>query len=152
MNEIDFFIENENDTVNFGAKLAKLIKTPFTLYLTGELGAGKTTMSRGIIQNMGHDGAVKSPTYALVEPYNLNDLEIYHFDLYRLSDPDELEFMGIRDYFNDKSICIVEWPDNGAGFIPSADVKINLSYQGLSRVCNIQAISVKGCELLAKLK
>lgn len=151
MNEIELFLESDRDTINFGRQLSQLISAPFTLYLTGELGAGKTTMSRGIIQSMGHQGAVKSPTYTLVEPYEFDKHNVYHFDLYRLSDPEELEYMGIRDYFNDKSICIIEWPDKGLDFLPKADLKLNLAYVGHSRVLTICANTKKGVTLLAKL-
>lgn len=152
MHNLDIFLEEEVDTIEFGYKLASLISPPFTLYLTGNLGAGKTTMTRGIIQQMGHKGAVKSPTYTLVEPYELEKHTVYHFDLYRLADPEELEYMGIRDYFNDKSICIIEWPNRGLGLLPGADLELNLVYEGLSRILHIHANSTKGKDLLAKLK
>ena len=107
MTELTFQLNNEDETIAVGQKLARHIQAPLTLYLTGDLGAGKTTLSRGLIQGLGHKGAVKSPTYTLVEPYELDGVEVYHFDLYRLNDPEELEFMGIRDYFTDSSLCIV---------------------------------------------
>lgn len=152
MIELTFFLNNEDDTIAVGRQLARYIKAPLTLYLTGDLGAGKTTLSRGLIQGLGHQGAVKSPTYTLVEPYELNGVEIYHFDLYRLNDPEELEFMGIRDYFSDKSLCIVEWPDKGEGLLPDADIHLHLSYVNSGREIHIQALSKSGEKLLAAIK
>lgn len=152
MKEISFFLANETETVELGRKLAAVVSAPLVIYLTGELGAGKTTFSRGLIQSLGHSGAVKSPTYTLVEPYEIGDVEIYHFDLYRLADPEELEFMGIRDYFSDRSLCIVEWPDRGYGMLPDADIHLHLSYQDNARNLKICAHSEKGEALLSKLK
>lgn len=152
MTELTFFLKNEDDTIAIGQKLARHIQAPMTLYLTGDLGAGKTTLSRGLIQGLGHKGAVKSPTYTLVEPYDFGDVEVYHFDLYRLNDPEELEFMGIRDYFTDKSLCIVEWPDKGEGLLPDPDIHLHLSYVNSGREIQIQAFSASGKKLLTAIK
>ncbi|WP_198782265.1 MULTISPECIES: tRNA (adenosine(37)-N6)-threonylcarbamoyltransferase complex ATPase subunit type 1 TsaE [Shewanella] len=152
MTELTFFLKNEDDTIAVGQKLARHVQAPLTLYLTGDLGAGKTTLSRGLIQGLGHKGAVKSPTYTLVEPYELDGVEVYHFDLYRLNDPEELEFMGIRDYFTHKSLCIVEWPDKGEGLLPDADIHLHLSYANTGREIQIQALSESGKKLLAAIK
>ncbi|WP_412501108.1 tRNA (adenosine(37)-N6)-threonylcarbamoyltransferase complex ATPase subunit type 1 TsaE [Shewanella chilikensis] len=144
-------LADETQTVAFGRQLAALISAPLTIYLTGELGAGKTTFSRGLIQALGHQGAVKSPTYTLVEPYELEGIEVYHFDLYRLSDPEELEFMGIRDYFNDRSLCIIEWPEQGMGCLPAADIHLHIKYANTGREVSLQAGSDKGKVLLRKI-
>ena len=145
-------LENEQATVEFGQQLARWLVPPLTLYLTGDLGAGKTTLSRGVIQALGHVGAVKSPTYTLVEPYEFDKFDIFHFDLYRLADPEELEYMGIRDYFTDRSLCLVEWPDNGHGLLPSADIHLYLRYVDTQRQVELKAQSAAGQAILNKLK
>ena len=144
-------LADEAATVEMGRRLSNAVKTGAVLFLNGDLGAGKTTLSRGIVQGLGHNGKVKSPTYTLVEPYELDDVSIYHFDLYRLGDPEELEYMGIRDYFADQAICIVEWPERGAGFIPSPDLSIEMAYEDQQRCITITAKSVRGEKIISSL-
>lgn len=142
----------EADTIALGARLAAVLSEQGgTLYLEGDLGAGKTTLARGLIQALGHSGAVKSPTYTIVEPYELACGPVFHFDLYRLADPEELELMGIRDYFAPGAICIIEWPDKGADLIPAPDLALSLQKTGVSRQALISAQTGRGAQMLQKI-
>jgi len=143
-----YLLADESATIAIGKKLANIVQNQLeqgiVVYLYGDLGAGKTTLTRGFVQGMGHVGHVKSPTYTLVEPYELNDWQVYHFDLYRLSDPEELEYMGIRDYFAANCCCFIEWPEKGHGMIKQADLCIDLAYSEEQRTINLQAKTALG--------
>lgn len=138
-------------TVAMGQQLAQASQGPLVIHLRGDLGAGKTTLSRGVITGFGHNGKVKSPTYTLVEPYHLPSRTVYHFDLYRLADPEELEFMGIRDYFADNTLCLVEWPERGGDLLKAADLAIELRYHNEQRIITITALTDAGQQVVHQL-
>ncbi|MEA3237968.1 tRNA (adenosine(37)-N6)-threonylcarbamoyltransferase complex ATPase subunit type 1 TsaE [Pseudomonas mosselii] len=153
MSGVTLFLADEPATVAFGAKLAEVTKGHGVIFLEGDLGAGKTTLSRGLIRGLGHEGPVKSPTFTVVEPYEIGDIRAFHFDLYRLLDPEELEFMGIRDYFEGDALCLFEWPDKGAGVLPKPDLTITISPQAGGRSLNLSPQGARGeawCAVLAK--
>lgn len=153
MSVVTLHIEGEEAMLVLGARLAALTEGRGTLYLHGDLGAGKTTLSRGIIRGLGHVGAVKSPTFTLVEPYEIGACKVFHFDLYRLADPEELEFMGIRDYFEDDALCLIEWPERGVGVLPKADLDITIAAQAGARSLSLRPQGARGeswCAALAK--
>lgn len=121
------------------------------IYLIGDLGAGKTTLARGVLRGYGHQGAVKSPTYTLVEPYEFSRYNIYHFDLYRLSDPEEVEFLGVSDYLDGSNLCLIEWPDRGGSLLPPADLTIDLAIEGRGRRLIWRIGTARGREIAEKL-
>ncbi len=128
------------ETEQFGARLWALLPPKCLVFLHGDLGAGKTTLVRGFLRAAGFSGAVKSPTYTLVEEYTLADRQVFHFDLYRVADPEELEWIGIRDYFDQDAVCFIEWPDMGKGFLPEPDVIITLIPEDNGRSLELKMI------------
>ena len=150
--EITIDLATEADTEQLGLNLANCLQSPIVIYLHGELGAGKTRLARAILHGLGHTGNVKSPTYTLVEPYDLGHLHVYHFDLYRLADPLELEYMGIRDYFLENTVAMIEWPERGKGILNPADIEIDMRYKQEGRMASVDASTERGVEVLQKLK
>jgi tRNA threonylcarbamoyladenosine biosynthesis protein TsaE len=118
---------SERATEEWGAKIGAALIGGEVIFLDGDLGAGKTTFVRGVLRGLGHTGTVKSPTYTLVEPYSFPSFSVYHFDLYRLNNPEELEFVGLRDYLSGNGVCLFEWPARGEGHLPPPDLSVTIS-------------------------
>lgn len=143
-------LSSEADTVALGQAIAAILQPGLVIHLSGDLGAGKTTLARGILRGLGHAAPVKSPTFTLVEPYKISKLYLYHFDFYRFLDPEELEESGFRDYFNLDSVCLVEWAEN-VPTLPPADLRIALQPAGTGRDVDIRAFTDTGTRCLAQL-
>ena len=126
-------LPDEEATLALGANLTKELHRG-VIYLCGELGAGKTTLVRGFLRELGYDGSVKSPTYTLVEPYEIDGFSIAHLDLYRVTDPVELEYIGLEDILRDVSLTFIEWPERGKRYLPAADLIIELAIEGEGRI------------------
>lgn len=154
-----FYLKDEAATVALGQALGKRIENGGVIFLDGTLGAGKTTLCRGVLNAFGYSGPVKSPTYTLVEPYELDTSgtrekatrKVYHFDLYRLGDPEELEYMGIRDYFSEASLCLIEWFEKGVGVLPRADILVEIVPDGEGRLATLHAHTPHGQQWVESL-
>ena len=138
--EITVLLADESQTIALGQQVATQVTAPAVLYLHGELGAGKTTFSRGFLRGRGHTGSVKSPTYTLVEPYeSLTEAPVFHLDLYRLGESGELEYLGIEDYLTADGILLIEWPERAEGRLPEATLDITLVPEGSGRVARLRS-------------
>lgn len=148
--QLDILLANEEEQLALGARLSQVF-TQGLVFLTGNLGAGKTTLTRGWVQALGHAGAVKSPTYTLIEEYTHLAPKVYHLDLYRLADPEELELLGFRDFLAPENLLIIEWPEKGAGFLPAADLTLELEVTASGRKAKLTAFSTLAKQALAEL-
>ncbi len=152
-------LPEESSLIAFGQALAAVLVRPEAsgiqlITLSGDLGAGKTTLVRAMLHALGHPGRVKSPTFTLVEPYRINGRPIYHLDLYRLSDPQELEFLGFEDYLVSNALCLIEWPEQAAEWLPDPDMEIRLHHQSPGRGLDLTAHTPAGqtaCERLQNM-
>lgn len=157
---LEFFLPDEQATLNLGKALAQALeqvvapggKAGGLIFLRGELGAGKTTLSRGILRHFAYQGAVKSPTYTLVEPYELDTVSIYHFDLYRLSDPEEFHYLGFEEYLTSGGICLIEWPEKAVDFLPCCDVDVTINIYNNERKASIKVQTSVGRRVLPLLR
>ncbi|POZ62531.1 tRNA (adenosine(37)-N6)-threonylcarbamoyltransferase complex ATPase subunit type 1 TsaE [Chromobacterium alticapitis] len=144
-------LPDENATLALGAAFAAAARPGLVVHLLGDLGAGKTTFTRGLLAALGHQGKVKSPTYTLVESYPFPDYSVHHFDLYRFADPEEWNDAGFSEYFGQDSLCLVEWPDKAEGLLPAADLTLELAVTGSGRTYHFQAQTQTGQSCLIRL-
>ena len=145
------FLAAEADTLALGAAFAAVIQPGLIVYLVGDLGAGKTTLARGILRALGYTGRVKSPTFTLLEIYKFSRLYLYHFDFYRFSDPQELSYTGFREYFDGQAASLVEWPEKATG-LPAADIRIELRVTDGGRTADLHADTEVGRLCLEQLE
>ena len=148
---IKFELTSEKEMLGLGVMLARFLLGEGVIHLSGGLGAGKTTLCRGILRAMGHLGAVKSPTFTLVEPYQISGSEVYHFDLYRLTDPSELDYIGIDEYFGKNKLCLIEWPEKAIGYLPQHDLDITIDVLVEKRIIDVRSNSRSGEKICTQL-
>ncbi|HJV86612.1 MAG TPA: tRNA (adenosine(37)-N6)-threonylcarbamoyltransferase complex ATPase subunit type 1 TsaE [Noviherbaspirillum sp.] len=155
MQHFQTYLHDEEGTAALGAALARALAPGLTIYLHGDLGAGKTALTRAMLHAAGYAGHVKSPTYTLAEPYRValgpRQVEVIHFDLYRLAGPDEFLDAGFRDYFNENTVCVIEWPEKAEGVLPAPDINVHLSISGDGREIELRGLSDQGCQCLDRL-
>ena len=149
---VELDLADEAATLELGRRLADGLRPGMLVALHGPLGAGKTTLARGMLRGLGFEGRVKSPTYALVELYELSRLDLYHFDFYRFGDPKELIESGLQDAFNETNVCVVEWPERAGSLLPTADLEVKLAMANGARSALLTAQTENGRRCLRKLK
>lgn len=151
---MQFTVATSTEMQKFGSALSAICDSGCVIYLQGDLGAGKTTLTRGFLRKLGYSGHVRSPTFNLFEVYQVKERLICHFDLYRLAHPGELMYIGVADYFTGNNICLIEWPEHGEGFLQPADLlcKIDFAAKDAGRVVEITAVSPKGKMLIMNFR
>lgn len=147
----EIFLADENDTLKLGERFAQLISPPLIIWLEGDLGAGKTTFTRGLLNALGYNGAVKSPTYNIVETYPFKGFNLHHFDLYRFQNPEEWLDAGLDELITADSIILIEWPQLGGDLAPPADIILNITINGSGRTVQINAVTTNGTKTLNKI-
>ena len=149
--QLTFDISDELMTTNLAAQFARLLSAPLVLGFSGDLGAGKTTFIRAMLQALGIRGAIKSPTYSLVESYVIRDMQIHHFDLYRIQEDTELEYIGFRDYFTTEAVCCIEWPERMRSDVDFIDIQVTMVQTDIGRELLMQAKNINGSHILSSL-
>jgi tRNA threonylcarbamoyladenosine biosynthesis protein TsaE len=151
MKELKILLSNEKNTLDLGENISTHLFAGLLIFLKGDLGAGKTTLARGLIKGLGHTGPVKSPTYSLIEQYEFDVFTLNHFDLYRFINPNEWLASGFQEYINSYDVTLIEWPEKSAEFLPKPDLEIELLYKNESRIVHINGFTEKGYKCLADL-
>ena len=151
MKELKILLSNEKNTLDLGKNISTQLAAGLLIFLKGDLGAGKTTLARGLIMGLGHTGSVKSPTYSLIEQYEFDMFTLNHFDLYRFTSPNEWLSSGFQEYINSYDVNLIEWPEKSAEFLPKPDLEIELSYKNEGRIAYINCFTDKGNKCLDNL-
>ena len=144
MKPVSLSVATETDMEALGGRVASAVGNLKLVTLDGPLGAGKTTLVRGLLRTLGHHGTVKSPTFTLVEPYEISSRRFYHFDLYRLNNPEELEFLGMRHYLAGSDLCVVEWAERAGRLLPAPDVAVMIAPANGGRSVTMTAHTPQG--------
>ena len=151
MKELKILLFNEKNTLDLGENISTHLAAGLLIFLKGDLGAGKTTLARGLIMGLGHTGSVKSPTYSLIEQYEFDVFTLNHFDLYRFTNPNEWFSSGFQEYINNYDVTLIEWPEKSSELLPNPDLEIELLYKNESRIAHINSLTDKGCKCLENL-
>lgn len=151
MSDMQLHLDGEAAQETLGARLAAACDGRVLIFLEGDLGAGKTTLTRGFLRGLGHQGSVKSPTYTLIEPYRIGERRVYHLDLYRVADPGELEYLGLREMLEEDAVLLIEWAERGEGWLPQPDLRIRIRHAARGRALSLSAVTATGQSIISAL-